>query len=133
MNSLSPVMQPLANEGLAHTSIKCYMSAVRHLQIEEGWGDPKLNCMSKLELELVMRGIKRVQGSKHKPSPRQPITPELLRKLREVWLRPSVGGAMASCYGQRPHYVSLASCGRGKSLSPRTQSLTTQPTSLLET
>ena len=80
----------LTNEGLAHTSIKCYMSAVRHLHIEEGWGDPKLNCMPKLE--LVMRGIKRVQGRKQKPSPCQPITPELLRKLREMWLRPSVGG-----------------------------------------
>ena len=88
--SLSRYAASLANEGLAHTSIKCYMSAVRHLHIEEGWGDPKLNYMPKLE--LVMRGIKRVQGRKHKPSPRQPITPELLRKLREVWLKPSAGG-----------------------------------------
>ena len=97
--SLSRYAASLANEGLAHTSIKCYMSAVRHLHIEEGWGDPKLNCMPKLE--LVMRGIKRVQGRKHKPSPRQPITPELLRKLREVWLRPSAGGAG----GGRWHHV----------------------------
>ena len=55
--SLSRYAASLANEGLAHTSIKCYMSAVRHLHIEEGWGDPKLKCMPKLE--LVMRGIKR--------------------------------------------------------------------------
>ena len=63
--SLSRYAASLANEGLAHTSIKCYMSAVRHLHIEEGWGDPKLNCMPKLE--LVMRGIKRVQGRKQNP------------------------------------------------------------------
>ena len=73
--SLSRYAASLANKGLAHASIKCYMSAVRHLQIEEGWGDPKLKCMPKLE--LVLRGIKRVHGRKCKPSPRQPITPEL--------------------------------------------------------
>ena len=50
--SLSRYAASLANEGLAHTSIKCYMSAVRHLQIEEGrWGDPKLNCMLEVGAE----------------------------------------------------------------------------------
>ena len=30
----------LYEEGLAHSSIKCYLSAVRHLQISRGYSDP---------------------------------------------------------------------------------------------
>ena len=80
----------LANDGLAHTSIKAYLSGMRHLQVEEGWGDPKFGGMPKLE--LVLRGVKRTQAMKNKIKPRQPITPDLSLKLRDVWLKGPRGG-----------------------------------------
>ena len=49
----------LARERLAHSSIKCYLSAVRHLHVETGIGDPGIASM--LKLEQVLRGIKRSQ------------------------------------------------------------------------
>ena len=52
----------LAREGLAHSSIKCYLSAVRHLHVEAGIGDPGISSM--LKLEQVLRGIKRSQVGK---------------------------------------------------------------------
>ncbi len=47
----------LVKEGMRATSIKYYLSAVRHLHIEEGWGTPNMADMPKLE--LVIRGIKK--------------------------------------------------------------------------
>ena len=44
--SLCQYVVSLANGGLAHASIKCYLSAVRHLHIEEGWGDPRIKQMA---------------------------------------------------------------------------------------
>ena len=79
----------LANEGLSHTSIKCYLAAVRHLHIEKGWEDPGISSMAKLE--LVLRGIKMVQVTKAKPGARQPITLDLLKKMRAVWVSQSPG------------------------------------------
>ena len=43
-----------------HSSIKVYLSAVRSLHIEQGFPDPLLNC---LQLQRVLRGVKRSQGS----------------------------------------------------------------------
>ena len=71
---------------LKHVSIKCYLSAIRHLQITEGYSDPFKSEMPRLD--YVMKGIKRTQGELglNKPNPRLPITPEVLRRLRAVWL-----------------------------------------------
>ena len=87
--SLCRYVALLANEGLAHGSIKCYLAAVRHLHIEEGRGDPGISDMAKLE--LVLKGIKMVRASKRKMGSRQPITPELLHKMRGVWLGQPAG------------------------------------------
>ena len=43
-------------QGLTHTTSKCYLSAVRHLHIENGWGDPNFSSMP--TLELVLKGGK---------------------------------------------------------------------------
>ena len=74
----------LANQGLAHKTIKSYLSAVRHLQIENKFPDPIISSMARLE--QVLRGIKG-QYAKRNPGSRQrlPITPELLRAIRAVW------------------------------------------------
>jgi len=56
---------------------------VQHLHIENGYGDPGISQMAKLE--LVLRGIKMVQAAKGKGRARQPITLDVLWKLKGVW------------------------------------------------
>lgn len=74
----------LARTDVKHSSIKAYLSAVRQLHIEEGYPDPKLADMSKLQ--QVLRGIKRGQAILNPQSRnRLPITPLILRKLKAVW------------------------------------------------
>lgn len=73
----------LANDNLSHTSIKCYLAAIRHLQIEQGLGDPTISAMAKLE--LVIRGVKRVQAEKQPARTRLPITIDILEKLHGSW------------------------------------------------
>ena len=71
-------------EGLQHMTIKGYLSAVRRLQIVRGLGDPFT--ASWPSLECTLRGIK-LQQAKDKKSQakrRLPITPDILRKLRDV-------------------------------------------------
>ena len=74
----------LANQSLCHNTIKSYLAAVRHLHIAEGYGDPHISRMAKLE--QVLRGIKLVQAKGEKKPPRLPITPQHLTNLRGVWL-----------------------------------------------
>ena len=50
----------LAEEGLKHRTIKCYMAGIRHLHIAEGLGDPFLPPLAKLH--YVLRGVKWSQG-----------------------------------------------------------------------
>ena len=69
-------------QGLKHQTIKCYLSAVRHLQVCSGGGDPGIGSMPQLELSL--RGSKKEQLGQQKPT-RLPITPAILMKLRQVW------------------------------------------------
>ena len=74
----------LAMAGLAHSTIKCYLSAVRHLHIAEDAGDPGISRMPRLE--QVLRGVKRTQArSKSKVKERLPITIEILDTLRKFW------------------------------------------------
>ena len=80
----------LASDNLCHSTIKCYLSAVRHLHIAEGHGDPGISNM--VRLEQVLRGIKSVQARAPPQGriTRLPITLSLLRKMKESWQR---GGA----------------------------------------
>lgn len=77
----------LAVDDLCHSTIKGYLSAVRHLHIAQGFGDPHICEMARLE--QVLRGVKKVQSKGHRRDTRLPVTPELLLKLREVWNRNS--------------------------------------------
>ena len=74
----------LAQENVPPASIKCYLSALHHLQIERNMPDPKISCMPRLE--AVIKGIKRTH-SKDPPrsKPRLPITPTILLSLRHLW------------------------------------------------
>ena len=50
----------LADEGLTHQTIKCYLSAVRHQHVSQGFADPHISDMARLE--LLLRGIKIVRA-----------------------------------------------------------------------
>ena len=50
----------LLADNLHHSSIKVYLSAVWSLHIANGLPDPLVNC---LQLQHLLRGIKRVQGT----------------------------------------------------------------------
>ena len=60
-------------DSIQHSSIKVYLSAVRSLNIEQGFPNPLPNC---LRLQRVLRGVKCSQGSP--AAQRLPITDSLL-------------------------------------------------------
>ena len=73
----------LATQELCHNTIKSYLAAIRHLHIAEGFGDPHINNMAKLE--QVLKGIKSVQCKSPARRLRLPILPDHLAKMRRVW------------------------------------------------
>jgi len=93
----------LANEGLSHQTIKLYLSAIRHLHIVSGLGDPFVGDPFP-RLQYVIRGIK-WSPSRAARQPRLPITPAILRVLKEQWAAAAVND---------PDYVMLwAACCLG--------------------
>ena len=71
-------------ERLSHSTVKGYLSGIRHLHIEQHLPDLRISSMSRLE--LVLRGNNILQAKMKEPvSPRLPITPDLLLKIRQVW------------------------------------------------
>ncbi len=72
----------LKEERLAHTTVKSYLSAVRHMQISQGMGDPSIGRMPRLV--LVVRGMKKEQAGRIKKT-RLSITPATLRQIRQRW------------------------------------------------
>lgn len=73
----------LANEKLSHSTIKGYLSGVRHLHVAEGYGDPHISDMARLE--QVLRGIKRARSSDCSRRERLPVTPAILGLLQKAW------------------------------------------------
>lgn len=73
----------LAKQGLKYQSIKGYLSALRHLQIAEGLGDPFLPGAFP-QLEYILKGVKHTPSAWARP-PRLPITPPILRLLWGLW------------------------------------------------
>ena len=73
----------LGQQGLAHTSIKTYLSGIRQLQIAHGFKDPAIDQMPRLR--QILKGVKVEHGKQGKPTKsRLPITPNILRKLKAV-------------------------------------------------
>ena len=71
----------LADEGLAHTTIKSYLSACRHLHISHGYSEPCIGDMPRLA--QVMKGIKASQAKQGRQAkPRLPITPSILTQIK---------------------------------------------------
>ena len=75
----------LALEGLSHSTLKGYLSGVRHLHLENHYKNPNISTMGRLE--QVLKGIKSLQTkTKGNSQPRLPMTPELLVRIRQVWV-----------------------------------------------
>ena len=71
----------LADEGLAHTTIKSYLSACCHLHISHGYSEPCIGDMPRLA--QVMKGIKASQAKQGRQAkPRLPITPSILTQIK---------------------------------------------------
>lgn len=75
----------LAEEGLQHSSVKGYLSAIRHLQILGGMGDPFVASWPLLECTLKGLKLKQAKCPSMRSKIRLPITPVIMRQLREVW------------------------------------------------
>ena len=74
----------LALANLAHSTIKCYLAAVRHLHIAEGVPDPQISKMARLE--QILRGIKLSQAKSGKRGKeRLPISIDILATLKAAW------------------------------------------------
>ena len=74
----------LAGVDLCHSTIKCYLSGVRHLHLELEWADQGISSMARLEQAL--RGVKYLQSKKKKkPLAHLPITVEHLNLHIGVW------------------------------------------------
>lgn len=82
--SLCRYVSQLKKDGLKHRTIKAYLSAIRYLHIEENGCDPFTSPL--LRLQYILRGVRRTEaeggGQKRE---RLPITPDILRKMKEVW------------------------------------------------
>ena len=73
----------LAEEGLAHQTIKVYLSAVRNLHVTAGLHDEFSKQLTP-KLEMVLRGIKKEAAKTKAPRIRLPITIEVMAKIKEV-------------------------------------------------
>ena len=92
----------LGQSNLKHRTIKSYLSGLRFAQIHRGLGNPLM--MNMPRLEYVLAGLKRNEAQQGaRPKPRLPITIEVLRMLRQVWLSvPNADNIMlwaAACTG----------------------------------
>ena len=80
-------MAHLVNQNLHYSSIRTYLSSIRHLQISAGWPDPFANGAFP-RLTYILRGARRLnQPIKDR---RLPITPDILRLLHHSWSNPTV-------------------------------------------
>lgn len=80
-----------------HSSINVYLSAVQSLHINNGLPDPLINC---LQLQRLLRGVKRVQGSSSLN--RLPISTDILHVVKRalnLYSRDHVMLWAASCLG----------------------------------
>ena len=76
----------LAKEGIAHTSIKTYLAAIRHLHVSVGMHHSYTQQLSPY-LELVIKGIKKDQLQEKSPRQRLPITADIMASIYKVLAR----------------------------------------------
>ncbi len=66
-------------QSVCHATMRAYLSAVRHLHVSRGYGDPLKNT---LQLDLVLKGAKRKKPSG--TDKRLPVTPVILQSILTV-------------------------------------------------
>ena len=76
----------LAQEGLAHSSIKVYLSAIRNLHVSTGLHNEFAEQLTP-RLQLVLKGIKKEREKLTPSHTRHPITIGIMTKVKEVLLR----------------------------------------------
>ena len=74
----------LATDKLSPQTIKVYLAAIRHMQITIGLPEPR-EFLSLPRLRLVQAGIQRTHATQASTKVRLPITPSILRSLKEHW------------------------------------------------
>ena len=83
-SSLCYFVACLGQQGLAHSTIRTYLSGVRQFQIAHGFKD--LNYEHMPRLCQILKGVRISQGQKGRIiRPRLPITPRILRLMKRVW------------------------------------------------
>ena len=76
----------LATQNIMHSTIKVYLSAIRHLHIENHMSDPHMASMARLE--QVVKGVKRDQAHKlPNQRTRLPITADLMRQMKAILMK----------------------------------------------
>ena len=73
----------LATRNISHSTIKVYLSAVRHLHVSAGLHD-HFSLQLTPRLQQVLRGIKKRQALTHPPRIRLPITLQIMCQIKEV-------------------------------------------------
>ena len=86
----------LFNQKLTYSTMKTYLSGIRHLSIAAGLGDPHFHAMARLHyaLQVVRRSLSATSTCS---KPHLPITPVLLCRLWGVWLPPQSQATTHSC------------------------------------
>ena len=76
----------LARQGLAPSTTRTYLAAIRHAQVVGGFPEPRAQS-SLPRLRLVQSGARRDRAQTGQPPSRTrlPITPPILRRMRESW------------------------------------------------
>ena len=73
----------LAVESISHTTIKVYLSAIRHMHVVAGLHDV-FNKQLTPRLQLVLRGIKKSQALTTLPRARLPITLQIMQSIQQI-------------------------------------------------
>ena len=67
------------SQQLSPSSVRSYLSAICHMHISQGFGDPLSNA---LRLQLALKGLRRTKPSSK--DSRLPVTPYILRRVKAV-------------------------------------------------
>ena len=114
-------MSYLAEDGISHASVKCYLSALRRMQIAQCFPDSLISNMPKLE--AVVKGIKAQQAKNQtRVGFGYPSRLTFCVAFGQFGNRRVVIMTQL-CYGQLVVSVSLASCVLARSRSPHCQGM----------
>ena len=78
----------LANSGLTHSTIKVYLSSIRHLYVTQG-KHSQFSTELTPHLQQVLKGIKKLQAITSHPRVCRPITLEIMQGIKSVLLSQS--------------------------------------------